>query len=57
MNRNLNELPDDSAGDALWGMCQNGDDLTQSREIEFTVVFPTENEALSLGESLVFNRQ
>jgi len=57
MNRNTNEFPDDSAGDALWAMSHNGDDLTQSREIEFTVVFPTEKEALSFGETLLFNRQ
>jgi len=57
MKRNLSEFPGDSTGDALWVMNQNSDDLTQSREIEFTVVFPTENEALSFGETLLFNRQ
>jgi len=57
MNRNINEFPDDSTGDALWVMSQNGDNLTQSREIEFTVAFPTEDEALSFGESLLLNRQ
>ena len=57
MNRDLSEFPSDSTGDALWAMIQNGDDLTQSREIEFTVAFPTENEALSFGETLLFNRQ
>jgi hypothetical protein len=57
MNRDFKEFPDDSTGEALWGKKLNGDDLTKSREIEFTVVFPTENEALSFGESLLLNRQ
>jgi len=57
MDRNFKEFPDDSAGEALWAMKLRGDDLTKSREIEFTVVFPTENEAMSFGESLLLNRQ
>ncbi|MFT7372148.1 MAG: hypothetical protein ACI9T9_000830 [Oleiphilaceae bacterium] len=57
MDRDFKEFPDDSTGEALWGKKLSGDDLTKSREIEFTVVFPTENEALSFGESLLLNRQ
>jgi hypothetical protein len=57
MDRDYKEFPDDDTGEALWGKKLNGDDLTKSREIEFTVAFPTENEALSFGESLLLNRQ
>jgi len=57
MDRDFIGFPDDSTGEALWGKKLSGDDLTKSREIEFTVVFPTENEALSFGESLLLNRQ
>ena len=57
MDRDFKAFPDDSTGEALWGMKLSGDDLTKSREIEFTVVFPTENEAMSFGESLLLNRQ
>jgi hypothetical protein len=57
MGRDFKAFPDDGTGDALWGMSLNGDDLTTSREIEFTVVFPTENEAMSFAETLLFNRQ
>lgn len=57
MDRDFKKFPDDGTGEALWDKKLSGDDLTKSREIEFTVVFPTENEALSFGKSLLLNRQ
>ena len=57
MNRNHSLFPDDNNGDALWNMVQRGDDLSKKRDIEFTVIFSTEEEALKFGEVLLFNRQ
>jgi regulator of ribonuclease activity B len=37
--------PNDANGDALRHMDADGDDLTRSRDIEFTVVFPNEKSA------------
>ncbi|PCH97944.1 MAG: hypothetical protein COB83_00560 [Gammaproteobacteria bacterium] len=42
MNRNLVLFPNDKTGDVLWEMQQTGDDLEQPREVEFSVLFPTQ---------------
>ena len=39
------DLPDDDNGDVLRRLEAQGDDLTQPRNIDFTVVFPTEDAA------------
>jgi regulator of ribonuclease activity B len=57
MNRDPNTFPDDPTGDALWEMQESGDDLSQPREIEFTVIFSNAEEALKFGETLLLNRQ
>lgn len=57
MNRNSEDFPDDVNGDALWEMKNNGDDLSKPREIEFTVLFSNEYEALKFAETLLINRQ
>jgi hypothetical protein len=57
MKRDANEFPDDVNGDALWAMKNNGDDLSKPREIEFTVIFSDEEDALKFGETLLTNRQ
>lgn len=57
MNRDPDNFPDDVNGDALWRMQQNGDDLSKPREMEFTVIFSTEEDALKFGEALLINRQ
>jgi len=57
MQRDNEIFPDDVNGDALWEMKQNGDVLSKAREIEFTVLFSTEDEALKYGETLLTNRQ
>ena len=38
-------FPSDENGDALRRMHEAGDDLARSRDVDFTVVFPTENVA------------
>ena len=57
MTRNKNEFPDDVNGDALWEMKNKGDDLSKPREIEFTILFSDESEALEFAETLLINRQ
>jgi regulator of ribonuclease activity B len=57
MNRDPENFPDNVTGDALWKMHENGDDLSKPREIEFTVIFSTEDDALKFGENLLINRQ
>jgi hypothetical protein len=37
--------PDDDSGDALRRLEEGGDDLTQARNIDFSVVFPVESAA------------
>lgn len=57
MKREPDIFPADPTGDALWEMQQNGDDLNKQREVEFTVVFENEEDALKFGETLLINRQ
>lgn len=57
MNRNLTLYPNDNTGDTLWKMEQAGDDLTKIREIEFSVLFPSQALALQFGQLLLENNQ
>jgi len=57
MNRDLTLFPEDNVGNALWQMMIDGDDLNQAREIEFSVVFSTEEAALKFGKLLLENNQ
>lgn len=57
MIRDPDNFPNDVNGDALWRMLENGDDLSKQREIEFTVIFATEDDAIKFGETLLINRQ
>lgn len=57
MNRDYEQFPDDENGSALWNMVQQGDDLSKQRDVEFTVIFSTEDEALKFGAILFVNRQ
>jgi len=57
MERDKTKFPDDDNGDALWNMFKNGDNLSTIREMKFSVVFTTEEDALIFGETLLFNRQ
>lgn len=57
MKRDYTDFPEDENGDALWTIFQRGDDMSKKRDVEFTVIFPTENEALKFGEMLLTNRQ
>lgn len=57
MTRNYSQYPDDENGNALWQMVEQGDPLTVEREVEFSVNFATEEEAMKFGEFLLLNRQ
>ena len=57
MERNLTLFPNDKIGDALWTMLEAGDDLNEMREIEFSMLFPTEELALKFGQILLENNQ
>jgi hypothetical protein len=43
-------IPEDDNGDVLRRLAANGDDLTRSRNIDFTVVFPDEGSAKQFAE-------
>lgn len=57
MNRDLSFFPNDTIGDALWQMQQAGDNLDQIREVEFSVLFPSQALALQFGQLLLENNQ
>jgi hypothetical protein len=47
----LDDIPDDADGEVLRRMRANGDSLTQSRAIDFSVIFPTESAARAFCEA------
>lgn len=57
MDRDLTLFPNDNTGDALWQMQQSGDELEKTREIEFSVLFPSQALALQFGQLLLENNQ
>jgi hypothetical protein len=57
MKRDYTRFPDDENGDVLWRMLEDGDNLSKPREIDFSVVFPTEDAALQFAVHLLRNDQ
>ncbi len=57
MTRDLTIFPEDEIGNILWQMQKNGDDLLNEREIEFSVLFPSQESALKFGQLLLENNQ
>ncbi len=55
--RNPQQFPNDKTGDALWQMQQSGDSLDQPREIEFSIAFAEEQQAMKFAQFLLSNRQ
>lgn len=53
MKRDLTLYPQDSNGDVLWELAQQGVDLGKEREIDFPVLFPTEEAALRFAVELL----
>lgn len=57
MKRDYAKFPDDESGDVLWRMLQNGDNFSKPREVDFSVIFPTEEAALDFAVVLLRNDQ
>jgi len=57
MERDLTLFPQDEIGDYLWNALNSGNDLNQAREIEFTVIFKSQENALKFGHLLLENNQ
>ncbi len=57
MDRDLTLFPNDNIGDSLWQMKEAGDDLEKIREVEFSVLFPSQALALQFGQLLLENSQ
>lgn len=57
MTRDLALFPENEIGDTLWQLLQTGVDLTQEAEVEFSVVFPSDELALKFGQLLLENNQ
>lgn len=55
--RDLTLFPEDELGNALWQRMLEGDDLSLEREVEFSVIFPTDEQALKFGQLLLENNQ
>lgn len=49
MERDVTRFPQDENGDVLWRIAQQGTELTEEREVDFAVVFPTKEAALKFG--------
>lgn len=45
MTRDFKLYPDDDNGNVLWQMAQDGDDLTEAHEIEYSIAFTTKEQA------------
>ena len=57
MKRDYTAFPDDENGDVLWQMLEDGDDLSKPREVDFPVIFPTEDAALQFAVHLLRHAQ
>lgn len=57
MTRDYAKFPDDENGDVLWRMQEHGDNLSKRREIDFSVIFPSEDSALQFAVHLLRNGQ
>lgn len=45
MTRDFKQFPDDENGNVLWQMAEDGDDLTEAHEIEFSIAFQSQEHA------------
>jgi hypothetical protein len=53
VQRDFSAFPRDENGDALWEMSEDGDDLTLRREMDFSVIFPSEDAAFEFATNLL----
>ncbi|TCB78498.1 ribonuclease E inhibitor RraB [Acinetobacter sp. ANC 4173] len=57
MSRNYELFPDDDNGNVLWQMYEDGNDLTDLHEIEFSIVFTTQDQAEKCAVHLLHEEQ
>jgi len=57
MSRDSTLFPSDSIGDFLWERQEDNIDLDIAREVEFSVLFPSQVLALKFGQLLLENNQ
>ena len=57
MSRDLILFPEDELGNTLWQMLEKGETLEDEREVEFSMLFPTQEQALKFGQVLLENNQ
>ena len=57
MIRDLAIFPEGEIGNTLWQMQESGEDLIREREIEFSILFPSQELALKFGQLLLENNQ
>ncbi len=53
MERDYAQYPDDENGNVLWKMQQGGDQLDIPREVDFVVIFPSEQAAMDFAVRLL----
>jgi len=49
MDRDLEQFPADENGDVLWHLRTKGDSLSKPRELDFTVIFASEESAIEFA--------
>lgn len=49
MKRDYSQFPNDENGDILFSMARDGDNLSKPRDIDFSVIFPAEEESLEFA--------
>ena len=57
MSRNYELFTDDDNGNVLWQMYEDGNDLTDLHEIEFSIVFTTQDQAEKCALHLLHEEQ
>ncbi|ALH95384.1 ribonuclease E inhibitor RraB [Acinetobacter equi] len=57
MARDYQQFPDDDNGNVLWQMYEDGDDLTEAHEIEFSLAFQSQENAEACALSLLKEEQ
>ncbi|NHB58650.1 ribonuclease E inhibitor RraB [Acinetobacter shaoyimingii] len=56
-DRDYQQFPDDDNGDVLWQMHQDGDDLTEAHEIEYSIAFTSQEQAEKCALFLLHEEQ
>lgn len=57
MNRDYEQFPDDDNGNVLWQMVEDGDDLTELHEIEFSIAFQDQQNAEQCAMHLLYQNK